>query len=333
MVLATGARPQPPYWATGRRGWWTSVTSSRAAPPAGRVVVVDELGFHQATSVAELLADRGCEVEVITPGWSSGRISASRSTWRPGTCGRMPRHQPAHRPGGDGRGATARAGGLAGTSRLHHPTGAPCSGGATGWCARRQARGRALARAAGAPFEVHRVGDCVAPRRAHAAVIEGERAGWRCDHSQPTACVLAVIVVRDGQLPPARRETIAEAGGAALIAGSGTGKAADGLDRPAGCGWSRCRGRPGRAGRHAGAGARGRAWSCCRRRPTGAISRRGWPCSGPAAAGRRRPVRARRVEVPARRPLSGARRGGRARRGHPAAGPARYARARRSRRR
>jgi 2,4-dienoyl-CoA reductase (NADPH2) len=30
---------------------------------------------------------------------------------------------------------------------------------------------------AAAPFEVHRVGDCLAPRRAHAAVIEGERVG------------------------------------------------------------------------------------------------------------------------------------------------------------
>ncbi len=27
----------------------------------------------------------------------------------------------------------------------------------------------------GAPFEVHRIGDCLAPRRAHAAVIEGHR--------------------------------------------------------------------------------------------------------------------------------------------------------------
>jgi 2,4-dienoyl-CoA reductase (NADPH2) len=27
----------------------------------------------------------------------------------------------------------------------------------------------------GAPFEVHRIGDCLAPRRAHAAVIEGNR--------------------------------------------------------------------------------------------------------------------------------------------------------------
>ena len=41
---------------------------------------------------------------------------------------------------------------------------------------------------------------------------------------------LAVIVVRDGQLPAGAAETVAEAGGAALVAGSGTGKAVDGLD-------------------------------------------------------------------------------------------------------
>jgi electron transfer flavoprotein alpha subunit len=42
--------------------------------------------------------------------------------------------------------------------------------------------------------------------------------------------VLAVIVVRDGQLPAGAAEAVAEAGGAALVAGSGTGEAADGLD-------------------------------------------------------------------------------------------------------
>ncbi len=41
---------------------------------------------------------------------------------------------------------------------------------------------------------------------------------------------LAVIVVRDGQLPAGAAETVAEAGGATLVAGSGTAKAADGLD-------------------------------------------------------------------------------------------------------
>ena len=42
--------------------------------------------------------------------------------------------------------------------------------------------------------------------------------------------VLAVVVVRDGQLPTGAAETVAEAGGAVLIAGSATGKAADQLE-------------------------------------------------------------------------------------------------------
>ncbi len=44
-----------------------------SAAPSGDVVVVDELGFHQATSVAELLADRGCAVEVVTTGMVVGQ--------------------------------------------------------------------------------------------------------------------------------------------------------------------------------------------------------------------------------------------------------------------
>ena len=69
-MIATGATPARPPW-----------TARRAADPAcdvrdvleGRAhptgtVLVDELGFHQSTSVAELLADRGASVEVLTPG-------------------------------------------------------------------------------------------------------------------------------------------------------------------------------------------------------------------------------------------------------------------------
>src|SRR5208282_866419 len=37
------------------------------ARPEGAVLVVDELGSHQAPSVAELLAAHGCAVEIATP--------------------------------------------------------------------------------------------------------------------------------------------------------------------------------------------------------------------------------------------------------------------------
>ena len=36
-------------------------------------MLIDEIGFHHATSVAELLADRGCAVEVVTPGMVVGQ--------------------------------------------------------------------------------------------------------------------------------------------------------------------------------------------------------------------------------------------------------------------
>jgi electron transfer flavoprotein alpha subunit len=41
---------------------------------------------------------------------------------------------------------------------------------------------------------------------------------------------MAVVVVRDGQLPAGAAETVAEASGAVLVVGSGAGTAADGLD-------------------------------------------------------------------------------------------------------
>jgi len=62
---------------------------------------------------------------------------------------------------------------------LHHPTGEQrerrCD-----WvvCATHQAPEDSLWRElAGSAFTVDRVGDCLAPRRAHAAVVEGHRAG------------------------------------------------------------------------------------------------------------------------------------------------------------
>ena len=62
-------------------------------------------------------------------------------------------------------------------SLLHHPTGEPAQRHCD-WvvCAVHQAPEDELwQELQDAPFEVHRVGDCVTPRRAHAAVIEGHR--------------------------------------------------------------------------------------------------------------------------------------------------------------
>ena len=68
-------------------------------------------------------------------------------------------------------------------------------------------------------------------------------------HSRPTlASALAVIVVRDGELPIGADETVAEAGGAVLVAGRGLARRPTSWERPARCGCSSALGRPGALG-------------------------------------------------------------------------------------
>jgi 2,4-dienoyl-CoA reductase (NADPH2) len=155
------------------------------------VVVLDELGFHQATSVAELLADRGCAVEIITSALVVGQdlgLTLDLELWT----------RKAHAQGVRQRtdvvvlDAREDGAGRLELTLLHHPTGErqrlACDWVACAvpprpadelWHALHGAgpgAGLGLARQ-GPPFEVHRVGDCLAPRRAQAAVIEGERVG------------------------------------------------------------------------------------------------------------------------------------------------------------
>jgi 2,4-dienoyl-CoA reductase (NADPH2) len=175
VIVATGAEPQRPWWVSAEA---TNVADVRevldgSAQPSGHVVIVDEIGFHHATSVAELLADRGCDVEVATPGMVVGQdlgITLDMEHWwmRASAKG-IVQSTDLVPMGFDGRELTL----------LHHPTGVNVS---------RSPDWVVLAvppspvewlyhdlRAAG--VSVARVGDCVAPRRAHAAVVEGDRAG------------------------------------------------------------------------------------------------------------------------------------------------------------
>jgi mycofactocin system FadH/OYE family oxidoreductase 2 len=187
VIVATGAEPQRPWWVPpeacdSASGWVCDVrevldgTAPRGGPASGEsVVIVDELGFHHATSVAEVLADRGCSVEVVTPGMVVGQdlgITLDMEGW----------WIRAHAKG-IVQSTDLVPMGLSGRelTLLHHPTGIN---------QQRSVDWVVLAvppspvewlyhdlRTAG--FSVERIGDCVAPRRAHAAVVEGERAGAR----------------------------------------------------------------------------------------------------------------------------------------------------------
>ncbi|HEY0638555.1 MAG TPA: mycofactocin system FadH/OYE family oxidoreductase 2 [Pseudonocardiaceae bacterium] len=178
VVLATGARPARPWWAgdLARVVDVRDVLEGRAAP-GGSVLVVDELGFHQATSVAELLADRGCAVRIGTPGMVVGQdlgITLDLETFA------VRAHAKGITQGTDEvvMGAAAGPDGGVVVDLLTHTTGVTRQE-RYDWvvCAVHQEPEDALWRALRGTdgFEVHRAGDCVTPRRAHAAVIEGHR--------------------------------------------------------------------------------------------------------------------------------------------------------------
>ncbi|MCU1344399.1 MAG: NADH:flavin oxidoreductase/NADH oxidase, partial [Acidimicrobiia bacterium] len=189
VVIATGATPARPYWAPAEATTVVDVSDvlEGRAVPAGVVVVLDELGFHQATSVAELLADRGCTVTVVTPGMVVGQdlgITLDLEHWNVRAAAKSIKQltdlgpmswSPA--PGSDGDPLTTGGGTL---SLLHHPTGQnqelSCD-----WVVLAvppQPLDGLYHQLRDQPgLEVHRIGDCVAPRRAHAAVVEGQRVG------------------------------------------------------------------------------------------------------------------------------------------------------------
>ena len=179
VIVATGAEPQRPWWVPADADRVLDVREVlEAAPgegplPGDSVVVVDELGFHHATSVAEVLADRGCTVEIVTNGMVVGQdlgVTLDMENWWMRASAKGIVQSTDLVPMGYADGAL---------TLLHHPTGV------------NQVRTSdwVVLAVAPSPVEwlysdlrragvaVHRVGDCVAPRRAHAAVVDGERVG------------------------------------------------------------------------------------------------------------------------------------------------------------
>jgi 2,4-dienoyl-CoA reductase (NADPH2) len=177
VVLATGSRPARPAW-TGESARVVDVRDvlSGRVRPAGTVLVVDDLGWAAAPSTAVLLAGQGCAVEVTTSGLVVGAdlgltLEAERWHVRAAELGI------AQSPD---RVVTGLTGGDRPTVRLlHHPTGTE-EDRVVDWVvvATHAAPADELWRElSGGGVEVHRIGDCLAPRRAHAATVEGERVG------------------------------------------------------------------------------------------------------------------------------------------------------------
>lgn len=175
VVLATGSRPSRPWWASPDDTQIVDVADviDGRAHPEGEVLVVDELGFHQATSVGELLAERGCSVEIVTPGMVVGQdlgITLDLETFWIRSLAKGIRLSTELVPMGFADGEV---------QLQHHPTGRMESRNVD-WVVLAvpgTAEDELYRRCRAEGISVQRVGDAVAPRRAHAAVIDGERVG------------------------------------------------------------------------------------------------------------------------------------------------------------
>jgi 2,4-dienoyl-CoA reductase (NADPH2) len=177
VIVATGSEPQRPWWVSAQKSG-AQICDVRevldgTATPRGNVIVVDEIGFHHATSVGELLADRGCAVEIITSamvvGQDLGLTLDMENWWMRASAKGIVQSTDLVPLEINGRELTF----------LHHPTGTNHIR-TVDWVVL-AVPGRPVdelyyeLKSRG--FDVSRIGDCVAPRRAHAAVIEGERVG------------------------------------------------------------------------------------------------------------------------------------------------------------
>ncbi|MEO6893301.1 MAG: mycofactocin system FadH/OYE family oxidoreductase 2, partial [Ktedonobacteraceae bacterium] len=177
VIIATGSRPSLPpvpgadlpHVAT----VWQVLQGEKSAQAGEYVLVYDQIGFHQATSVAELLAERGCLVEVVTPQFFAGgdlSITLDIELWYRRMLARGARMTANYFLASlEPHGATI----------INNYTGQP-----------RQLTDVALAvlvtpqvvnddlyqQLQGKVKQLYCIGDCLAPRRVEHAILDGERA-------------------------------------------------------------------------------------------------------------------------------------------------------------
>ena len=166
VVCCTGAGPDRP--APDVLSVWDVM---RGEPVGARVAVVDLVGFHQATSTAEVLAQRGHRVDVLTPALSAGQdlgLTLDFENWQRRVLSLGMRIVTSVAPLGF-EGAMVQ--GVEAYSGRQVEVG-PYD---TIVVANHGRPDDELYLALKGRLEVHRAGDCVAPRRAADAIGEGHR--------------------------------------------------------------------------------------------------------------------------------------------------------------
>ncbi|MDG4585727.1 MAG: mycofactocin system FadH/OYE family oxidoreductase 2 [Candidatus Competibacter sp.] len=201
VIVATGSVPNRAAIPGGDSPGVADVVDilSGKVTPGRKVLIVDRLGFHEATSVAEFLAEQGCEVEVVTPTLYVGQdlgVTLDLENWYRQARRLGIRCTPNHSVLGIDNGVVMALHNYSGqmahfppvdtvvlaihrqaNDRLYQALKAD-NAHATHMLSQVRAVDENLYRTLkGRVPALHRIGDCVAPRRAHAAIIEGERAG------------------------------------------------------------------------------------------------------------------------------------------------------------
>ncbi|GAC1301580.1 MAG: dimethylglycine demethylation protein DgcA [Ktedonobacteraceae bacterium] len=177
VIVATGSRPalppipgaELPFVAT----TWQVLLSEKIAQPAEYVLVYDTIGFHQATSVAELLAERGCAVEVVTPQFYVGGdlgITLDLELWCRRALAKGIKLTANHFLSNLGMHRVTITNNYTGHSRqLEHIMLAVMA-------TPQIANDELYMQLQGRVKVLYRIGDCVAPRRVEHAILDGERA-------------------------------------------------------------------------------------------------------------------------------------------------------------
>jgi 2,4-dienoyl-CoA reductase (NADPH2) len=176
VIIATGSIPDGATIPGAEGPGVADVTDilSGKVKPGKKVLVIDRLGFHEATSTAEYMAEQGCQVEVVTPALYVGQdlgVTLDLENW----------YRQARRLGikcTPNHSVLSIQDGV--VTALHNYSGQLVNFPPVDTIVlaiHRKADSSLYEALKGRVPDLHRIGDCVAARRAHAAIIEGEKAG------------------------------------------------------------------------------------------------------------------------------------------------------------
>jgi 2,4-dienoyl-CoA reductase-like NADH-dependent reductase (Old Yellow Enzyme family) len=177
VIIATGSLPllppipgsELPHVAT----VWQVIQDEKTAQPGEYVMVYDQVGFHQATGTAELLAEKGCKVEFVTPQFFAGgdlSVTLDIELWYRRALAKGMKLTADHFLGSLGPNSATLINNYTGQPRVLENVELVV-------LATPQAVNDVLYhQLQGKVKQLYRIGDCVAPRRVENAILDGERA-------------------------------------------------------------------------------------------------------------------------------------------------------------